>query len=230
MTLAELRTSARRKADEEATGYIGNAELNDYVNQGLRYVYTKIAQRFENYFIAPGTALNGGLFTTTVGTPGYSLPTDLMKVVRVEHRNTNSSTSDDWKRLATVNIANDRLDDYFPLREGYTPGFGYFIAGNSMYLKPEPKQQFQIRIWYVPRPTTLSADGDTAGVPSEYHDLIAEYAAIQMLAKSGEGIWKERTDAFQLELQNMLETVEIRDQTAEQMTITDDYDFVRYGL
>lgn len=230
MTLAEIRTLARRKADEEASGYISNLEANDYVNQGMRYVYTKIAQRFENYFVQPGTALNGGLFTTVVGTSGYSLPTDLMKVVRVEHRRTNSTSNDDWKRLATVNIANDRLDDYFPLREGYTPGFGYFIAGNTIYLKPEPKQEFQIRVWYVPRPTTLTVDADEPAVPSEYHDLVAEFAAIQMLAKSGEGIWKERSDAFQLELQNMLETVEIRDQMSEQMVITDDYDFVRYGI
>lgn len=230
MNLSELRTSARQKSDEEATGFIGNDELTNYVNQGMRYVYSKIVQRFENYFIQPGTALNGGLITTTVGTSGYALPTDLMKIVRVEHRRTNSSSDDDWKRLATVNIANDRLDDYFPLREGYTPGFGYFIAGNNIYLKPVPKQDFYVRIWYVPRPTTLAADADEPVVPEEYHDLIAEYAAIQVLAKSGEGIWKERSDAFQLELQNMLETVELRDQSAEQMTITDDYDFVRYGI
>jgi hypothetical protein len=226
MTLAELRTSARRKADEEASGFISEDEANDYINQGMRYVYTKIAQRFENHFVQPGTALNGGLFSTTSGTSGYSLPTDLMKIVRVEHRTTGSTSDNDWRRLATTNIANDRMDDYYPLREGYMPGFGYFIAGNSIYLKPVPQQSFQIRIWYVPKPTALSLDASEPAVPSEYHELIAEYAAIQMLAKSGEGIWRERSDAFKLELENMLETIESRDQVAEQMVITDDYDYL----
>lgn len=230
MNLGDIRTMARRKADEEASGFISNAELTDYVNQGMRYVYTKIAQRFENYFVTPGTALNGGLITTTTGVSGYALPSDLMKVVRVEHRHTNSTSDNDWKRLATTNISNDRLDDYFPLREGYTPGFGYFIAGNSLYLKPAPGQAYQVRMWYVPRPVALTLDADTPVVPEEYHDLISEFAAIQMLAKSGEGIWKERSDAFQLELSNMLETIETRDQMSEQMVITDDYDFVRYGI
>jgi hypothetical protein len=196
----------------------------------MRYVYTKIAQRFENYFVTPGTALNGGLFTTVAGTSGYALPTDLMKVVRVEHRQTNSVSENDWRRLATVNIANDRLDSYFPLREGYTPGFGYYIAGNTMYLRPAPAQAYQVRIWYIPRPTVLALDADTPTVPSEYHDLISEFAAIQMLAKSGEGIWRERSDTFQAELLNMLETVETRDQVAEQMVISDDFDWVRYGI
>lgn len=230
MNLAAIRTVAKQKADEDASGYIGNTEVDKYVNQGSRHIYTKIAQRFENYFIVPGTALNGGLYNTVIGTDAYALPADCMKLVRLEQRRTASVTNNDWRRLSTVNLANDRLDSYYPVREGYVPGFGYFVAGNNIYLRPVPQQSFEMRLWYVPRPVTLTLDADIPSLPEEYHELIAEYAAIQMLAKSGEGIWRERSDLFKLELENMLETIEVRDQNAEQMVITDDTDFARYGI
>lgn len=228
MNLQQIRDLARAKADEQTTNFIENPELNSYINQGIRHIYAKIVQRFENYFITPGTALNGGLFDTVQGTMMYALPATLMKVVRVEHRRSGSTDDNDWRKLATLNIASDRLDDYFPLREGYTPGFGYFIAGNQIGIKPVPSQSYQIRIWFVPNAVELLLDADVPVIPEMYHELISEYAAIQCLRKSGEPIWRENDEMFKLELSNLIETIEIRDQSPEQMVITDDIDFVRY--
>lgn len=228
MNLSQIRDLARSKADEQTTNFIGDSELNNYINQGQRHIFTKIVQRFENYFITKGTALNGGLITTVINQMSYDLPSDLHKFVRVEHRRSGSTDDNEWRKLATLNIASDRLDDYFPLREGYTPGFGYFVAGNQIHIKPVPTQAYEVRIWYVPNCTALSVDTDTPVIPEMYHELISEYAAMQCLRKSGESIWTENKQMFELELSNLLETIEIRDQSPEQMTITDDIDFVRY--
>lgn len=222
MTLEDLRASARSKADEQATGFIDTTELDRFINQGMRFVYGKIAQRFENYFITEGTTANSGKFNTVAGTQGYSLPTTLMKLVRVESRTSSSTNDNDYLRVRTDNIANDMGTNFSPLREGYVPDFGYFIAGNKIYFKPVPQSAYTVRLWFIPRATALSLVSDTPSVPEEYHELIAEYAAIQCLAKSGEPIFKERQDAFMLELTNMLETVEVRDQQPETMMITDD--------
>ena len=52
---------------------------------------------------------------------------------------------------------------------------------------------------------------------------------MQCLRKSGEKHFGQKIkQMFELELSNLLETIEIRDQSPEQMTITDDIDFVRY--
>ena len=228
MNLAALREYARQKADEEATGFISNAELNRYVNQSVLFVYGKIVQRFELYFAVKGTVGNGGYISVLPSTNEYSLPATCLKVVRVERRNTNDANENNWRKLLRLNIGNDQINDFFPIREGRDQGFGYFISGDKIYLRPVPASGFDMRLWFVPKVSELVNDVDVPAVPSEYHGLIAEYAAIQMLRKSGEEIWKESSEIFAQELANMLDTVEFRSQEPEQMIVTDDYDFDRW--
>ncbi len=230
MNLSQIRASARTKADEAETGFVSNTELDRFINQGQNYVYGKIVQRFEDYFITKGTTGNGGAFDTVAGTMSYSLPTDLIKVVRVEQRPDGGSSDNDWRRMDRLNIGSDRFDEYYPIREGYVSSFGYYIAGNQIHIKPVPASVYEVRLWYIPRPAALSADSDTPTLPSEYHEMVSEYAAMQILRKSGEGIYKESLDLFNNELSNMLETVEIRDMQAEQMVITDEQNDYYYGV
>lgn len=230
MNLQTIRASARTKADEGSDGFISDTELNRFINQGQNFIYGKICQRFEDFFIVPGDLSNGGLFYTVAGQQSYPLPTSLMKLVKTEFRAARSTNDNEWSKLDRTNISNNRLDEYYPIRDGYRPGFGYFSAGGSIYLRPVPTDAMAIRLWFIPRPDDLVGDNDTPVVPDEYHELIAEYAAIQALRKSGESIWKESNDLFVLELNNLLENIEIRDQQAEQMTITDDVDYYRNGL
>jgi hypothetical protein len=229
MDLEELRDSARSKADEQATGFITDTELNRFLNQGNRLVYGKIVQTFEEFFVVKGTTGNGGAVAVAADQNEISLPATLLKLVRVERRNTNDSNENNWRKLPRLNIGNDQLNDFYPIREGRDQGFGYYLAGEKMYLRPVPQGGFDLRMWFVPKCTAMSANSDEPDVPEEYHELVAEYGAIQCLAKSGEGIWKERMDTFNLELANMLETVTHRVQEPQQMIITDDYDFDRWS-
>jgi hypothetical protein len=228
MDFTEIRASARSKADEESTGFITDAELNRFINQGLRIVYGKIAQAFEDYFVIKGTVANSGLITVLADTNEYDLPTNL-KIVRVERRNTNDSNENNWRKLQRLNIGNDQINDFYPIREGRDQGYGYFIAGDKLYLRPVPSGGFDMRIWFIPKVTALSADDDVPGVPEEYHELIAEYASVQCLRKSGEGIYKEAMDLFNLELSNLLDTINHRVQEPTQMLVTDEYDFDKWS-
>lgn len=228
-TLSDLRSTSRAKADESSTGFITNAVLDGYLNQGVTLIRNKIIQRFENYLIVEGTALNGGLFNTVATQQAYALPSDMQKLVRVEYRQANSTTDNDWRRVPTLNIGTDAGSTYFPIREGYLPEFGYFIAGDNIYFKPVPATIYSIRLWYIPRGTRMVLDADTTGIPSEYDDLVSEFGAIQCLRQSGEQLYKESSDIFKLELESFLETIEIRDQQPEQMVITEGQDLYRYG-
>lgn len=224
MELSDLRASARSKSDEEESGFIDNTELDRFINQGCRLIYGKLVQKFENYFIVPGTALNSGLIATVDGTQGYDLPSTLQKLVRVEHRPYTSTSDDEWKKMDTLNIGNDEVDIRNSVWDIRPSQFGYFIAGNKIFLRPVPKEQFSVRLWFIPRFTALVDATDEPGIPEEYHELASEYAAIQCLRKSGEPIWKESLDVFNIELLGMIESAEIRDQQPEQMAITESWD------
>jgi hypothetical protein len=226
MNLATLRASARAKADEEATGFISDAELNRSLNQGLKLIYGKIVTRFQDHFIVPGTAENGGLFTTVANQQGYGLPTTHQKLVRVEYRDASSISDNDWMKIERGNIGNENRGSYYPMQDIGIRDFDYFMAGEKIFFRPVPVSQYAVRLWFIPRVTEMTADSDIPGVPEEYHDLIAEYGAIQCLRKSGEGLYKEATDVFGIELDAMLESVAHRDQQPEQMVITEQ-NFVR---
>lgn len=221
-TLSELRDDARRKADEKEVDFITNPDLLSFINQGAKLIYGKIAQRFNDDLTVHGTALNGGLFSTVIGTPNYAWPTSMKKLVRAETRFNGSTSDNDWRKLKRLNIGQDHGDYCAPIPDGYSPRFGYFPTRDYLWLKPVPTQVFQVRLWFVPKFTPLSADSDTPITPDEYDDLISEFAAIQALRTSGEPIYKESMEIFNLELNNMLDNVNFRDHEPEQMVITDD--------
>ena len=228
MDLLTLRASARSKADEEATGFITDVELNRFLNQGNKLVYGKIVQTFEEYFLVKGSVGNGGLVSVSANQGEITLPTGMLKLVRVERRNSGDTNENNWRKVTRLNIGNEQYNDQYTDRWGWEPGFGYYIAGSYLYLKPVPAGAFDLRMWIIPKCADMALDADTPAVPSEYHELVAEYGAIQCLAKSGEDIWKERMDTFNLELANMLETVTHRVQEPQQMVITENSDLDMY--
>lgn len=223
MNLSEIRTASRQRADEESDGFIANGELDNYINQGVRYIYTQMVQRFEDYFIIPGTSVNGGEFDTVNNQQLYALPEDLHKVVRVEMRDASSDDDRDYYRIRRANIANYDFSSRVPAFSAGFYNYSYYIAGNKLGLRPIPSDANQtIRIWYVPFIPTLVDDSDVPEIPLIYHDLIADFAAIKCLSKSGEGIYKEKFSEFSLSLQNLIDTIESRDQQSEQMALMDD--------
>ncbi len=229
MTFAELRDLARQKADEEASTFVTPSELNSYLNQGLKSIYLRIVSRYEDHFLTEGTALNGGLFSQVSGTASYSLPTDLIKLVTVQVRQQNSSSENDYYRIDRVNISNNGIDLYYPLREDQLHKTGYFLTKDKIFFRPVPTRADQVRLWYIPRPTAMSADSDEPVVPEEYHELLAEFAAIQCLRKTGEGIFTESMTIWKEEMDMMLESIENRDQQAKQMVITEDFEYETYS-
>ncbi len=229
MNLSDLRDSARSKADEEATGFIDNTELDRFINQGQRYVYGYLVQRYQDFFVVRGTSGNGGLISVLANTNEYDLPSTMYKLVRVERRNANDSNENNWRKITRLNIGNDQINDFFPVREGRDQGYGYFVAGNKLYLRPVPAGGFDMRLWFIPRAVDLALTTDEPILPLEYHELIAEFACIQMLRKSGEGIYKESIDQFQLEMKNLVDTSTHRNTEPEQMLVTDDQDFDQWS-
>lgn len=223
MQFSDLRTSARVKSDEEATGFVTDSMLNRFLNEGNRFLYNKIVAAYEDYFLVEGTVGNSGLISVSSGTHKYAIPTTMQKLAKVEWRAANDSNEDNFRKVDRINVANDNkyADSFYPTREGYVGRFGYFVAGQFIYIRPTPRDAFDVRLWFVPRAVDMAADADLPSSPEEFHELIADFAALRVLGKSGEGIYKEIRDVFNLQLATFMETVTNRNQEAQQMVITD---------
>lgn len=218
-TLETYRSRVRTKADEENTDFIDNTELDASINAACRFVYRKLAQKNEDLFVRPGTVANSNKFDTVSGTQEYALATDLMKIVRVESRIASSTDDNDYLQVDKLNIGADSGFSYSPLREGYLPHFGYFIAGNNIYFKPVPSQEFTVRIWDVPKFTTLADADDEPLFDNDWDDLVCELAALDLLGTSGEPIFAERFKLYELQMGLLDETAGHRDEKAQVMVM-----------
>lgn len=232
MNLQQIIDLSREKADEEASTFIGVNELKSYINQGLKYIYAKLVTTYEELFTVEGTLANSGLFSLVAEQEGYDLPATLLKLVNVQMRSNGSVSANDYFKLDRLNIANNGIDPFYPVRNNYLQQSGYFVVASKIYFRPVPTNANQIRLWFVPKVIDMDIDTDIPGIPSEYHEILAEYASIQCLRKSGEGIFQEAYKIWQDELQNMLDSAKNKDQQAATMVITDDWDsdYNRYGI
>ena len=79
ITLANLRTEVRRRADMETSQFVKDAELNSYINQSIAELYDLLVQKFGNeYFFSTNT------FNLVNGQAAYNLPTDFLKLLAVD--------------------------------------------------------------------------------------------------------------------------------------------------
>lgn len=220
--LEALRASARSNSDEQSTDFISNTELDKWLNQGVRYIHSRLVSRYGDGFIVKGTSGNGGLFSTVSGTQTYSLPTTFKKLVKVEARPSSSTSDNDWRKINRMNIGNNQGESYYPVREGYLPWFGYFTGNAEIHFEPVPASVMSIRLWFVPKLTAMSLTTDTTGLPAEFDEPVAMYAGLRILAKSGEGIFSENYKLWKDEVEDLINCADFRIQESEQMIITDE--------
>jgi hypothetical protein len=226
MQLSAFRARTRTKADEGNSDFYQPEQLDASINAACRFVYRKLTQIAEDFFIREGTTLNTAKFDTVVGQSGYDLPADQMKLVKVESRPTSSSDEDDYLPVEKINIAANDGESYYPQREGYLPYFGYFLAGEKIYFRPTPRQSFTVRLWDIPRFTSLSADSDTPPFEEDWDELVCELAALDLLGTSGEPIFQERFKLYQEQMGLLNDTATHRDQRAQTMVM----DFNEVGV
>jgi len=174
-------------------------------------------------------SISRGRFSTVASTQAYDLPPEMMKLVRIEYRQSGSTSDNDWRKVPHLNISSDDGSNYYPLREGYLPEFGYAMVGNQVIFKPVPSQAYAVRIWDVPLFKKLVGTTDVPGFDEDYCELACELAAIDLLGTSGEPIFGERMKLFEVENGLLNETSVNRDQQPDQMVITDTGGNDRYG-
>ena len=71
ITLAQLRTQARQRADQENSNFVTDSELTGYINNSIAELHDLMMQNYESeYFIKTFE------FNTSSGVEDYPLPVD----------------------------------------------------------------------------------------------------------------------------------------------------------
>lgn len=186
MTLADLRTAVRQRADiENSSGvytnaYIKDPELNSYINQSAFELYDLLVTLYgEDYYIAPFST-----FVTDGSSQLYSLPSDFYKMLNVSVQSTSGSANNAWWTLKQFNISEvnkysvPNTQIYFGLTN-----LRYRIQGNQIWFSPLPISNTTVRLIYCPRMTSLVADSDVLDGISGWTEYVIIDAAIKCMQK-----------------------------------------------
>lgn len=168
ITLAELRSDVRQRADVENDTHLSDAEINRYVSSSYSFLYGLLVRSGEAYFENTQTI-------TTTGVATYALPADFYRMLRVRYR----VDSQSWARVieADPNII-DRVTT-----NGVRATW-YRLVNNSIEFYPTPPslQTYQLR--YIPAAERLTGDNQSINGVNGWEELIVLDAAIKCLRKS----------------------------------------------
>jgi len=216
-TLSELRTRARRRADAVGNNFFSDAEINDYINNGLAELHDILVLKFEDYYV------NSVSFSLVSGTESYSFSsislTDFYKVLAVD-----LTTGDDTVRMKRFTFPDRNkysYDNAVYNERGYA-SYEYAIRGESINFIPKPDSTDTVTIYYVPSYTKLSSDSSSTSNSLElnWEEYAVTSAAIKMRQKE-----ETSTAGLERELDRITQRIEDaarnRD-AAEPFGITDD--------
>lgn len=170
--LSDLITTVRDYIDEPTADNWTNIEITRRINEAHRFYYNKIIQYSEDYFY---TTTDYSLTTgTTTDVQDYPLPSDCMRVRRIETTDTPP---------IPYTIVEMYMKDYYAGVAGrpYALASGQricFIRGNHVSFRNQYTET--ARMHYIYRPpdlSTLASDEAFNGLLPEHHDIVAVRAA-----------------------------------------------------
>jgi hypothetical protein len=214
MTLAELRTAIRQRGDYVNSSFFTDAELNSYINQSYFELYDLMVQKYgDDYFVASPYSI------TTDGTNDkFNLPSDFYKLTGVDLLLGNSLDSAVSIKQFNMTDRNRFSVPNFQSFYGVT-NMRYRLHGGKIWFTPLPQANQTIRLWYVPKMTTLDSDSATVDGVSGW----TEYIIVDCLIKCKT---KEETDptpemAMKQMLINRLESAAENRDAAMPQTVAD---------
>lgn len=164
VTLANLRTRAKRRSDMESTSFVADAEWTDLINEAYLELWDLVLAAHADHFIASAN------FTLTSSVNTYTISTAIYNV-RSVLRNPGLETEYEVPQWQW----NER---------GQHAAIAYRLHGTTLEVLPKTSAAGDYRIYYEQSCTKLSADGDeiTAAI-EKYADYIVCAAAIKALQK-----------------------------------------------
>lgn len=191
MTLAELMTAVRSRADMLPAGYtptltgntglfVNDAELITYIGLSAYELYDLMISAYgEDYFIA----LPPPTFLTDGSTQTYPLPVDFYKLKGVDlNLSPNDPSSFVTIRPFNFSERNRYSVPNFQSFYGVT-NLRYRLTAGYINMIPIPSGGQTIKLWYIPRLAPLALLTDTFDGISGWTEYVVVDAAIKCLVK-----------------------------------------------
>lgn len=180
MNLGEVRSLVRTYLNEGSAAFWSDATLNTLINIAAKKIHILIKNTSRFHFTTRST------FSTVAGSDWYQLPGDCKDVKHV----TKIVVSDSNQEMPLYRAPSDNpfpftdapLSDNNPFNQDDNPSM-YWIMGASIRLIPKPTAAVTIRLYYEARITDLVNASDTPACDSDYHDMVAKWAAIESATK-----------------------------------------------
>lgn len=175
ITLAELRTQARQRADQEYSDFVTDAELTSYVNNSIAELHDILVQAYgSDYFLSEYD------FLTTAGTAAYALPADFYKLQGVDVKLNGS----DFFTIKKFNFnERNKYDDFGVWSVLGITAVRYRVMGSNLRFTPIPDAATEVKLWYTPVAQKLVADSDELTDYNAYSEYVIVDAAIKMMVK-----------------------------------------------
>ena len=190
-TLGQIRTKVRTYLDESAQADWLDSEINTAINVAYQDVVGKVMEVYEGYF-ATTTPFT---YAVVADQQQYLIDSSLLKVTRVEINLDAANPNSQPTRALRANMDEAMLSmDILSPNTGNISTTAYFLTGpqDAQYVgflptpnKNDPIGTKSISIWGISSPSDLSLDADLIRIPyaDRFYELIALYAAAQLLRK-----------------------------------------------
>lgn len=196
MSLSELATRCRQRADRLNSDFVTLPELNSYINQSMFELYDLLIDVYEDYFKAPAAIFysvgaNQQLYPMPDGVTTFLdqnlqpfVPRPIYKLLGLDMGLNTGNNG--WVTVGKFNYL-DRNKFFYP-----TPGstiYGVFNClyrwmGNKLELIPTPAANQPFRIQYIPRLQSLLQPTDMTDVSiSGWLEYVITDVAIKILQK-----------------------------------------------
>lgn len=178
VTLAQLKTRARQKADMENSSFIQDPELINYINESYFNWYDLVVEAFEDYYLSDEPFE----ITLEKGENTIDLPADFYKLAGLDKSVSSPSSNQFYPLRKTLWRGRNQTENRFSYY-GLQPTVTYRIFKDRIQLTPKDAADGLYKLFYIPLATPLVDDLDAIDTYNGFENLLIIDTAIKMLAK-----------------------------------------------
>jgi len=221
LTLANLITAVRRRADMVGSTFVSDAEVVDYINVAMSELHDILVTKFEDYYVKDSSeSPKSGDYTLPADNPG-NLPTDFYKALGVDF-----TTGGLTYRLKPYSFQERAIYNSPGMVAATITNTMYHIQGNKIKFIPDPTVSGTVKLYYVPEVTRFDAGTTTATIATIAPQVVSGYEEYVVIDAAIKCLQKEESDVQvllvqkQQQLQRIEQAAGKRD-AGESYSITD---------